>query len=231
MNITKLCRNVVIVAIVCIPFSAFAQNDQELQRAQFKLRQVNAAKAQVEQQLNSLKQEFESYKSKMSKKVAVLEERNSKLRGNLGSWKADAATLSGQLKKSETQLDRQIKKGQLLKTILEKQVYNYQVCEKSNESLVNASNELIKKYNDKGLAQVMSEREPLTGIAKVQVENLVQEYSHRVEDNNLKKIDHRLKKIDLPKKNGDSRENDRTNSNGKPDKREVAAKSVDSASD
>lgn len=55
-------------------------------------------------------------------------------------------------------------------------------CSTKNEALYQANSELLAAYRDKDAWDVLKQREPLTGIASVQVENAVQEYQFRLED-------------------------------------------------
>ncbi|MDB5970437.1 MAG: hypothetical protein JWQ90_2887 [Hydrocarboniphaga sp.] len=57
-----------------------------------------------------------------------------------------------------------------------------QACVADNISLVNIGNELVKQYRDKGLWSTMRDKEPLTGISKIQFEKLAQDYHGRIVD-------------------------------------------------
>ncbi|MBI5041247.1 MAG: hypothetical protein HZB57_08635 [Gammaproteobacteria bacterium] len=55
-------------------------------------------------------------------------------------------------------------------------------CRSKNEAMYKTNSELLAAYRDKGAWAALKQREPLTGIASVQVENAVQEYQFRLED-------------------------------------------------
>ena len=55
-------------------------------------------------------------------------------------------------------------------------------CQSKNEGLYKANGELLDAYRDKGAFAALVQREPVTGIASVKVENAVQEYRFRLED-------------------------------------------------
>lgn len=55
-------------------------------------------------------------------------------------------------------------------------------CGSKNEAMYQANGELLAAYRDKGAWDALKQREPVTGIASVQVENAVQEYQFRLED-------------------------------------------------
>ncbi|MEQ8663358.1 MAG: hypothetical protein RLW62_21285 [Gammaproteobacteria bacterium] len=54
-----------------------------------------------------------------------------------------------------------------------------------NEALFQANRELIERYLEKGPWEALLQREPLTGLKQVELENLEQEYRHRIEDQRL----------------------------------------------
>ena len=51
-----------------------------------------------------------------------------------------------------------------------------------NEALFQANRELIERYMNKGPWEALMQREPVTGLKQVELENLEQEYRHRIED-------------------------------------------------
>ena len=53
-------------------------------------------------------------------------------------------------------------------------------CEVHNRRLVGISNELIQRYRDRGLTDVIASREPLTGLRRAELERLAQEYKGQV---------------------------------------------------
>lgn len=55
-------------------------------------------------------------------------------------------------------------------------------CQARNDGLYTANVELLEAYRDKGPLAALAQREPLTGIASVRVENAVQEFQFRLED-------------------------------------------------
>lgn len=68
----------------------------------------------------------------------------------------------------------------------------YQDCLAKNGKLVGITNELLQQYEDKGLWDVIIDAEPITQIPQVELQTLIQEYSGRIEDNqvNVEKVEH-----------------------------------------
>lgn len=52
----------------------------------------------------------------------------------------------------------------------------------NNRRLAEIANELLARYENKGIVEAFKEREPLTGLERVELENLVQEYRFEIED-------------------------------------------------
>ena len=164
--------------------NAFAQKDLQnaLAKAQFMLRQVNAEKLQIQQERDAIKKEFEEYKKKMEKDLAVSKKNSEKLKGSLGSWKESHQKIKQDLQ--ETTLTLLNEKEAHAKTgdELVKMTKDHQFCHNNNYELADVNNELLEMYrkkNKKGL-------DPVLGLGRVRLENLIQEYSHRIEDHDLR---------------------------------------------
>lgn len=55
-------------------------------------------------------------------------------------------------------------------------------CVAKNQALIEISQQLLDRYRRKGLFSSLVEAEPLTGIARVRFENLLQDYDNRIAD-------------------------------------------------
>jgi chromosome segregation ATPase len=55
-------------------------------------------------------------------------------------------------------------------------------CQAKNDGLYEANVELLDAYRNKGPLAALGQREPVTGLASVKVENVVQEFQFRLED-------------------------------------------------
>lgn len=55
-------------------------------------------------------------------------------------------------------------------------------CEDKNAQLVGISEQLLQRYQDKGVWQSLRDDEPLTGLHRVELEKLAQEYHARIVD-------------------------------------------------
>jgi chromosome segregation ATPase len=64
-----------------------------------------------------------------------------------------------------------------------------QICTKKNQQLARVTSELMARYQKKGVWAALVNAEPLTGLSSVETENLLQDYSDRVEENKIDKAD------------------------------------------
>ena len=58
-------------------------------------------------------------------------------------------------------------------------------CTARNAQLVRLSDELVRRYRDRGFFDVLLSREPLTGLKRVELEKLAQDYRGKVLDQQL----------------------------------------------
>lgn len=182
--------------LVCAPLLA-QQNDQKaLARAQYMLRQVNAEKVSLQQQLQALQKEYQDYQAEADDKLSQAARREQKLKGTLAKWKQSHGNIQGSLRDRLGELAREKQRSAQLARNLTMQTENFDVCHSNNEALTQINNELVVLYDEKGFMSLVRKGEPLTGIAKVKVENLVQDYKYRIEDLDLQASAHLLKPVE-----------------------------------
>jgi chromosome segregation ATPase len=97
-----------------------------------------------------------------------LEKTTSTLQGVVEKYKAQAARLR------ETTEAKAVLEAQLAKTTSE-----LQDSEKKNLALYRLNDDLLRQYNDKSSWDALLQREPVTGIKGVEIENLLQEYADK----------------------------------------------------
>jgi hypothetical protein len=56
-------------------------------------------------------------------------------------------------------------------------------CQTQNQALFRVGNEILDRYRDVGVTDVIATREPFLGLKRVELENLVQDYDDRLLDN------------------------------------------------
>jgi chromosome segregation ATPase len=71
--------------------------------------------------------------------------------------------------------------------IVGRQAQMIDACEEKNLALYQVSNELLERYRNKGVLAALKQAEPFTGIAKVRMENLWQEYRDKLDTQKVEK--------------------------------------------
>lgn len=198
----------VILTLLCLgvlaaPLAQQANDDsarRSLARAQALLKQVNAQKVAAEtelsktrQQLASLEVELAGLKAGLAKterdlsgttrqlavserKGNALEQRLGKTETRLRETRASLAATQASLKSTE-----QVRDG--LQQDLAATRNELADAERKNLELYRLSREILGEYVGESSFQRLFRSEPITGIRKVQLENLEQEFAHKLQDN------------------------------------------------
>jgi len=98
---------------------------------------------------------------------------------SLGKWKAGYDQLNTAAKKVDTERSKFASESIILKRKLDDR-------ERKNLELFKLANEILTRYEKFGLGDALAAREPFTGIARVKLETLVQDYQDRMADNFVK---------------------------------------------
>jgi len=197
-------RNALVAGLITtfIAFGVFAQQpgpEQALARAQGLLRQVSAQK-----------QELEIANARMITEIAELETRlkgcENKLKASqldLASQERATARGTAKLERVEERVGRltdrlretlgQLREsnGTLRQTEVEKNELEFNLSEtqsglddseRKNLRLYGIIEELIEAYRKKGIFAALLQKDPLTGLKDVQIQNLLQEYRIKSQD-------------------------------------------------
>lgn len=142
--------------------------------------------AELEARVKAITQQANDDKTKADKSIAEFKATENKagleiarLTTALEKWKAAYNQAAGVVRKTETvraQLDS-------ANVVLERKVADR---ERQNLELYKTASEILQRYRDFGLGRAIAAREPFTGVAKAKIEEQVQDYSDKLEDNKLK---------------------------------------------
>ena len=124
-------------------------------------------KAELEEAKNALAAETE--------RAAGLEAQIGKAQTTLGEWKKSYEQAVA-LARSR---DAEAKKFEALHREVSTHVEG---CENNNATLVSISEELLARYKKKGVIDAARDREPILGIHRIKLEELAQQYHHRIVD-------------------------------------------------
>lgn len=101
----------------------------------------------------------------------------------LDKWKAGYDQIAAAGKKSEAERAQLADESIILKrTVTDR--------ETKNAELFKLGNEILRRYEKFGLGEALSAREPFTGITRVKLENLVQDYQDKLADAKVKPAQH-----------------------------------------
>lgn len=97
----------------------------------------------------------------------------------LDKWKAGYEQIATAGKKSEAERVRLASEAIILKRKVDDR-------ERKNAELFKIGSEILKRYEHFGLGDALAAREPFTGITRVKLENLVQDYQDKLTDAKVK---------------------------------------------
>jgi chromosome segregation ATPase len=93
--------------------------------------------------------------------------------------------------RSNKELDKELKKitgeKQALQADLKKTTKELGTCTSNNAELSMIAEELVKRYKNKGIGAVLLEKEPLTQVRKVELEQLTSQYREEIEQKKINK--------------------------------------------
>jgi chromosome segregation ATPase len=146
-----------------------AQFDQEKKTLTAKLDVLTKQAAADKEQLDLL-----------TKKTDAQEKELADTKEALAKWKAAFDQLTADAKKSESERARLAGENVLLQRKVEDR-------ERKNLELWRLGNEILTRYEKFGLGDALAAREPFTGVSRVKLENLVQDYKDKIDDRRVKK--------------------------------------------
>src|ERR1700719_5314348 len=192
-----------IFALITIPFLPGPNATADDARLKETLRTLTLRLRSAETERNSLlsdKAQYEQEKKTLTAKVDALtkqaaankqqldeltkksDEQDKELadtKDALGKWKAAHDQLSTAAKKIESERAKFASESVILKRKLDDR-------ERKNLELFKLANEILTRYEKFGLGDAVAAREPFTGIARVKLETLVQDYQDRIADKFVK---------------------------------------------
>ena len=115
----------------------------------------------------------------LTKKSDEQEKQFTDTKESLDKWKAAYDQLSAAAKKVDAERSKFANESIVLKRRVDDR-------ERKNLELYKLANEILIRYEKFGLGDALAAREPFTGIARVKLETLVQDYQDRIADNFVK---------------------------------------------
>lgn len=195
----KRLRNTLLAVglLATLPLSLLAEPGSAEDRLRGQLRQTTLDLRSAQEQLASLRAENDSLKAAAalakpaatpavdaaaqralaakSAELASLRAESSSNREALAKWQSAYQEAAEVARTRDLELRRLSEAGE--------QAGNYgRDCAAKNRELVDIGQQLLQRYRDKGVFSSLAQAEPLTGLAKVRFETLVQEYAGKLAD-------------------------------------------------
>ncbi len=201
-------RNSVALLFLCISTHTFAgatrdgEGDQALKRMQYMLKQLNEEKSRLEIEFSELEKE----KKDLDKDYKKAKEQIIDMELTIQKNEANIASLEGTVEKRDAKIERREKQlrdvigkyqdAQLLIRQLNGQIADMnQDIESKNASieefdeknlkLFEANQELMDLYQNKSTLDALLQKDGITGLKEVKIENILQEYRLKLENNRI----------------------------------------------
>jgi len=212
MNTAKgMCNYLLMTALMLsCAFSAQAAapregGDQALRQAQVLLQKLSAEKTALEKENLRLTDELKKMQDDLAstnKKLSTSENQNAQVLQRNASLMDRVRTDSEHISNLTATYRKEIGDArsdiQLLRNaVLERNAWT-EDCRAKNEGLYETNVELLQVYRNKGAWDALAQREPITGISSVKVENTVQEFQFRLEDLRTVKFESEVARKAMP---------------------------------
>jgi ABC-type transporter Mla subunit MlaD len=183
MRKSGLFRTVVLIALA-LASSAVCAGDADEQKAV----------ARAQRMLRQMSQERDALQAENTKFKSEIEELNRKLgslkkssEATLAKSREGNAVLSENLQKTAQNLRQTDAENTQLQATVVDQAQLIESCEAKNAKMVQINRELLEHYEKKGFFDAMLQREPLTQLKRVEIENITQEYQDEIDRQEFKK--------------------------------------------
>lgn len=162
--------------LVVTPGAAWAADaeDQKAARIQRMLRQVSQERDTAQAEVARLKAELEELNRKHTGARKNSDAALAKSRESITALSADMQQTTQNLRRTESERS-------LLQETLVGQAQQLEACESNNVKLLQVNRDLLEQYEKKGLFDSFMQREPITGLKGVELENIVQDYQDRLD--------------------------------------------------
>ena len=182
-------RAALVIALAgLVPVAAFAQATAEA-KLRDQLRQTILQQRQIEDENNAIKAQLAT--------ATAAQADAKKLESSLGAARVDELERQQellrndylQLQKAYAEMSEAYRSGQDKNTALSGQMKDTQqqlgACTTHNQRLADLSGELLARYRDRGFFDVLLAKEPVTGLRRVELEKLEQDYRGKIRDERL----------------------------------------------
>lgn len=194
----KLPRILLVSLLLAVSLSAMAADQnreqghrlqQALRQAQHEKLQLAQEKAEVEGQLKETQDKLDATQKKLKVTKLKSVEQLAKLSQDIDGVTAEKSALAAKLADTEKQLvdtSSKLRQTETDRRSLEvtgvRQRETIALCEGNNAKLYQYGTELLGAYEHKGCGAALLQAEPVTGLKRVEIENLMQDYRDKLDE-------------------------------------------------
>lgn len=163
-----------------------------MRKMQYMLRELSEKKSSLEAENGKLKADLkaetqkkttlQSKLDKLNEKLGRSKDNNLKLVARIKQDNERMKEMIARYKESVTRLGMENHDNQLLVNAVHERNQWIDQCKIKNSKMYTVNIELLKRYRNKGFGDEVMEKEPLTGLVAVQLENQEQNYQFRLQD-------------------------------------------------
>ena len=171
--------------------------DQQSRERSSLAEQVQTAEERVgmlQKETSSISQQYESLqaqKKKLELELQTLASQKEEIMKSGEKTKKELAELTAAHEKVQQNVKQLTEEKENVKKTLESELEKVRQklgqCESHNARLCAIANELINKYRTKGLVNTLLQKEPFTQLKRVEVDELMQEYQEKIEQQKLQR--------------------------------------------
>jgi chromosome segregation ATPase len=147
--------------------------------------QARALEAKMEAEMAKMREQARSLEAR----IKQAEEVSAKTKKELEEERQKYAQAAQHNKDLDREQKKTASEKQALQAGLEKATRDFGQCEANNATLCLIAEELVKAYRNKGIGAVVLEKEPLTQVKKVDLEQLTQRYREEIEQQRMRRSD------------------------------------------
>jgi chromosome segregation ATPase len=164
----------------------------QIQAAESQIQAAEGRVAVFQKENGSISQQYESVlaqKKRLDLELQTLSSQKEEMRNSWEKTKKELAELSAAYEKVNRDLKQLTEEKRSMKKTLESELEKMRQklgqCEAHNARLCTIAHELIDKYRTKGLVNTLLQKEPFTQLKRVEVDELMQEYQEKIEQQKL----------------------------------------------
>lgn len=154
-----------------------------------KMRALQGDISRLEEEKDALVAKCEAVKATMKQNTGALQAELDETQRRLAESRKKHDALRQKYEETVTELSARVSEltraSDRLDADLKSTAYQLRRCESHNAKLADIGTELLGRYAEKGVFDTVLEKEPFTGIKKVEVEQLIQEYQEKIDDQKL----------------------------------------------